>query len=77
MKYMAKRGRPRKIKSVDYEADHSLSFVKPILTFLGEGPLSGEYRFKEIAGSIAAESKEAAFEKANEIVIKHPSLLIK
>lgn len=48
-----------------------------LVTYLGEGPLSGEYRFKEIAGSIAAASKEEAIAKAEEIAIKHPSLLIK
>lgn len=43
--------------------------------FIGEGPLSGEYRFKGIRGSIAASSKEEAIKKANEIAAKHPRLL--
>ena len=47
------------------------------LTYLGPGPLSGEYRFAEIAGSIAASSEEDAKEKAREIALKHPNLLIK
>lgn len=43
-------------------------------TFLGEGPLSGEYRFAEIRGSISASSKDDAIRRAKEILIKHPSL---
>lgn len=50
---------------------------KSLVTYLGPGPLSGEYRFKEIAGSISAASEEEAKQKAEEIAIKHPSLLIK
>lgn len=45
------------------------------VTFLGSGPLSGEYRFAEIEGSIAAKTAEEAIKKAEEIVDKHPALL--
>lgn len=47
------------------------------VTLLGSGPLSGEYRFAEIPGSIAAKSVEEAIEKAEEIAVKHPALLKK
>ena len=47
---------------------------QPKVTFEGEGPLSGEYRFKEIRGSVAAESLEEATRKAEDIVTKHPKL---
>lgn len=60
---------PDKVKGV------SDTEIKDRLTYLGEGPLSGEYRFAEISGSIAAKSKEEAIEKANEIAEKHPNLL--
>lgn len=47
----------------------------PKLTYLGPGPLSGEYRFAEIPGSISAASEEEAKEKARELVTKHPAFL--
>jgi hypothetical protein len=50
---------------------------KSLVTYLGDGPLSGEYRFAEFAGSIAAASKEEAIAKAEELAVKHPDLLVK
>lgn len=47
------------------------------LTFLGEGPLSGEYRFAEISGSVSARNKEEAIQKAEELLVKHPRLVNK
>lgn len=51
--------------------------AEPLVTYLGPGPLSGEYRFKEIPGSIAAESEEVAIEKAIDWVNKNPNLVQK
>jgi hypothetical protein len=48
-----------------------------LVTFLGSGPLSGEYRFAEIEGSIAAKTVEEAIQKAEDIAINHPNLLKK
>jgi len=50
---------------------------KSLVTYIGPGGLNGTYLFKEIAGSITASSEEEAKAKAEEIAIKHPSLLIK
>lgn len=63
--------------SKEDEPEEAQTKIPCELTYLGAGPLSGEYRFKEIAGSIAARSEEEAFEKANEIATKHPDLLVK
>ena len=48
-----------------------------LVTYLGPGPLSGEYRFAEIPGSVTAASEEEAIQKAEELAIKHPNLLQK
>ncbi len=66
--------KPIKVKKV--KKVKSILEPKAGLTYLGEGPMSGEYRFKEIAGSIAAASKEEAVAKAEEIATKHPNLLV-
>lgn len=50
---------------------------KPLVTYLGPGPLSGEYRFKEIPGSVAAENEDVAIEKAIDWVNKNPNLVQK
>lgn len=47
------------------------------VTYIGPGGLSGEYLFKEISGSVVASSVEEAIEKAEELAVKHPSLLSK
>ena len=44
-------------------------------TFVREGPMSGEYYFAEIHGSVAARSVEEAYEKARELMLKNPGVL--
>lgn len=44
-------------------------------TFVREGPLSGEYYFAEINGSVGAGSLEEAIEKARELMLKNPGVL--
>lgn len=44
-------------------------------TLIREGPLSGEYHFEGINGSIAARSLEEAHEKARELLLKNPGVL--
>ena len=51
--------------------------TKPLVTYLGKGGLDGEYLFKEIAGSVSARSLEEATQKAEELALKHPDLLVK
>lgn len=50
--------------------------VKSKVTFLGPGSVSGEYRFKELAGTVSAGSIEEATAKAEEIITKHPALRV-
>lgn len=79
----AKVSKPRKVREPKPEPVASEPITeadatpKCLLTYIGPGPLSGEYRFKEIAGSIGAGSEEEAFEKANDIALRHPALLNK
>ena len=76
LKAVRRVAKPRKvIKRVAKPVVEKVEIRKPSPTFLGEGPLSGEYRFAEISGSIAASSKERAIEKAQEIFEKHPNLV--
>lgn len=70
---MAKSKSQEKREKVQKEAEKAPGE----LTYLGPGPLSGEYRFLELAGSIGAASEEDAKQKAREIALKHPNLLIK
>lgn len=70
-------GKKTKVKEKIEETVEVSEAPKSILKFLGTGPLSGEYRFEGIAGSIGAGSLEEAIEKANDIALKHPSLLVK
>lgn len=44
-------------------------------TLVREGPLSGEYHFAEIEGSVGAGSLEEAIEKARELMLKNPGVL--
>lgn len=64
-------------KKVKVAKEPKNEVVGPKLTLLGEGSVRGQYRFAEFAGSITAPSEEEAFEKARELAIKHPDLLIK
>lgn len=47
---------------------------KPAVTYIGQGAVSGEYLFEEIAGSVSANSVEEATAKAEELLRKHPAL---
>lgn len=46
-------------------------------TLLGSGGLSGEYRFKEIPGSVSGKTVEEAIQKAKDIMANHKALTIK